>query len=106
LVLKQKIRMVAQRWERYPREIRQDSVFTDRNNAKNYGCSCVGVIVALVIIVLLASIPAILSGSLIFTGDPLMFVLSWASLIAELVILGLAIRWILNRRKETDFENM
>ncbi len=98
--------MVAQRWERYPREIRQDSAFTDRSRVRDYGCSCVGVIVALVIIVLLASIPAILSGSLIFTGDPLMFVLSWASLIAELAILGLAIRWILHRQRETDFENM
>jgi fumarate reductase subunit C len=75
----------------------RELLYTD----KRYGCSCTGVIIALIVIGILITLPSILGGTVIFVGfmdNPFLYLLSFLSLYAPLVLVVLVVWFVLNRR--------
>jgi hypothetical protein len=70
-------------------------------------CSCVGIIVALVVIVILVMLPSILEGSTIFIiGDPVLYLLSLVTIYGPILICVVVIKVFLDRRKRKTLAEM
>jgi len=77
----------------------RDLLYRDRR----YGCSCIGVIVALNVIGIMVTVPSVLEGTLIFVGfmdNPVLYLFSFVSLYAPLLLVALVIWFVVNRHGE------
>lgn len=82
----------------------QEPVPTDDTNAKSGGWSCVGFIVALIIISIILQLPGIFSGAIIYAGSPASLLMIWGLLLAPVVIIVVAFRWIAGHRDGADVQ--
>ncbi|MFW9967476.1 MAG: hypothetical protein ACFFEA_10020 [Candidatus Thorarchaeota archaeon] len=66
---------------------------------KDYGCSCFGIIVTfIVIIVIIFFWPSAFAGQIIITGTPIDYVFSGIAVVVPIVVLVLIARWFSENR--------
>ncbi|NHJ12061.1 MAG: hypothetical protein EAX95_00190 [Candidatus Thorarchaeota archaeon] len=62
---------------------------------KDYGCSCLGIIMALLVIIgIILFWPSAFTGQIIITGTPIDYVFSGIVVIVPIVVLVLMARWL------------
>lgn len=89
----------------YPPDYRYFSA-SDKQYVKNYGCTCIGVIVVLIFFGFLYTIPSIIRGDMVFVGDPISFVFMWIWMLGPFVALGVVIKLYSQYREKKEQEKM
>ena len=89
----------------YPPDYRYFSA-SDKTYVKNYGCTCIGVIVVLIFFGVLYTLPSILRGDVVFVGDPLSFFFLWVWMLGPFIVLGVVIKLYSNHHERKEQEKM
>ncbi|MFW9846910.1 MAG: hypothetical protein ACFFD6_09190 [Candidatus Thorarchaeota archaeon] len=74
-------------------------------HAKDYGCSLIGVFVALIaLIIILVFWPSALTGQIVITGTPIDYVFSLIVIVSPIAVLVLTVRFFSENRERSHLD--
>ena len=89
----------------YPPDYRYLSA-TEKNYVKNYGCTCIGVIVVVIFLGIVTTLPSILDGTAVMPGNPILNFISILFWFAPVIVLGVVIKMVSNHQEKKEQEKM
>ena len=89
----------------YPPDYKYLSV-SDKHYVKNYGCTCIGIVVVVIILGVVASLPGILGGTMIMPGNPILNFISIMFWLAPFIVLGVVIKAVSDHQNRKEQEKM
>jgi hypothetical protein len=89
----------------YPPDYRYFSA-SDKHYVKNYGCTCIGAIVVVIVLGVFAALPSIFDGASVMLGNPIMNFFSIMLWFAPFIALGLFVKIISNYREKKEQERL